>query len=307
MTDTAALIETLAALIVQNYVFPARAAEADRVLRENALAGAYDGDGGEAFCARVNVDLFATCADKHLRLIWHATPLDPTSDEDEESVVTELREMFRLEGQGVRRVERLSGNVGLIALTIIPPADLGGAIAGAAMALVAETEALIFDLRQARGGAPDGVALWCSFLFPDGETHLTDVVHGTGGPTRQFWTAAYVPGPRYLDRPVFALISGETFSGGEAMAYDLQAHGRATLVGETTRGGAHLVEPRQLTPHIELRLPVARPLSPVTGANWEAVGVQPDLPVPADEALETAHRTALNPPEHVAAMRRSVS
>ncbi|MGI8691709.1 MAG: S41 family peptidase [Geodermatophilaceae bacterium] len=38
---------------------------------------------------------------------------------------------------------------------------------------------------------------------------------------------------------MYVLTSGATFSGGEALAYDLQQLGRATVVGERTRGGAH--------------------------------------------------------------------
>jgi len=88
------------------------------------------------------------------------------------------------------------------------------------------------------------------------------------------------------------LTSATTFSGGEALAYDLQALGRATVVGETTRGGAHPSEVVLLTTQIELRLPVARALNPITGGNWEGVGVQPDIPAPATEALEVALEAA---------------
>ena len=84
------------------------------------------------------------------------------------------------------------------------------------------------------------------------------------------------------------LTSAATFSGGEALAYDLQALGRATIVGETTRGGAHPSEVVSLTSQIELRLPVARALNPITGSNWERVGVQPDIPAQASDALEVA-------------------
>jgi C-terminal processing protease CtpA/Prc len=97
-----------------------------------------------------------------------------------------------------------------------------------------------------------------------------------------------VPGPRYLDRPVYVLTSASTFSGGEQLAYDLQALGRATIVGETTRGGAHPSAVVSLTDHVELRLPVARSVSSVTGGNWEGVGVRPDVAARAQDALDVA-------------------
>ncbi len=124
-------------------------------------------------------------------------------------------------------------------MTIIPEVATGGPSLAAAMQLVQHTEALILDLRGTRGGSPEGVVFLASFLFPDGEARLSDFVEGPHGPTRQYWTSAFLPGPRYLDRRVYVLTSATTFSGGEALAYELQALGRATVVGETTRGGAH--------------------------------------------------------------------
>jgi C-terminal processing protease CtpA/Prc len=201
--------------------------------------------------------------------------------------------MFRLENHGIRRVERLPGNVGVVELTLIPEASAAGPAITAAIQLVQHTHALILDLRGARGGAPDGVALLCSFLFDEEQVHLNDIIEGPHGPTRQYWTAAYVPGPRYSSRPVYVLTSANTFSGGEELAYDLQALGRATVIGEVTRGGAHPVQPLPLSEHVELRLPVARSVNPITGGNWEGVGVQPDVQVPSGDALDVARRAAL--------------
>lgn len=287
----AALVETVVDRLAGAYVFPDRAAAAAAALRANLAAGRYGDTVDEALCRRLSEDLLAVCDDRHLRLIWHPESgiADPTRGD--EALVAELREMFRLENQGVRRVERLPGNVGLIELTLVGDAATAGRTTSAAMELVQHTHALVLDLRKARGGAPDGVAFWCSFLL-DGEVHLNDVHEGPG-PVRQYWTSGYVPGPRYTGRPVFVLISGTTFSGAEELAYDLQALGRATVVGEVSRGGAHPSEVVPIAEHVELRLPVARAVNPVTGGNWEGVGVQPDIRVPAPDALGVAHRAAL--------------
>jgi peptidase S41-like protein len=288
--EASALVEALVGRLADAYVFPDRAAKAASLLLANLDAGAYDLPVGPDLCDRLSADLFAACADKHLRLIWHESA---EAGQDEASLVAELREMFRLENHGIRRVERLPGNVGVVELTLIPEASAAGPAITAAMQLVQHTHALILDLRGARGGTPDGVALLCSYFFDDDQVHLNDVIEGPHGPTHQFWTAAYVPGPRYSVRPIYALTSANTFSGGEELAYDLQALGRATVVGEVTRGGAHPVTPLPLSAHVELRLPVARSVNPRTGGNWEGVGVQPDVQVPAGDALEVARRAAL--------------
>jgi Peptidase family S41 len=289
--ETAPVVEALIERLDEGYVLPERAAEAASLLRARLAEGSYDLPLGPEFCRRASGDLLDATGDKHLRLLWHEAP--QPSGRGEEQFAADLLEQFKLENQGVRRVERLEGNVGLIALSIIPPAALAGASIVAVMRLVQDTHALILDLRETRDGSPDGVALLASFLFPDGDVHLNDVVRGAQGPRRQYWTSAYVPGPRYLDRPVYVLTSSATFSGGEELAYDLQALGRSVVVGEVTRGGAHPSTVVSLSEQVELRLPVARPVNPVTGGNWESAGVQPDVPATAADALEVARQAAL--------------
>jgi len=287
--DTATLVDDLLSHLAEGYIFPERAARAAALIDSRLERGAYADTDGLELCDLISADLFEACNDQHLRLVWHETPI---SRRDEAELHAALREQIRLENHGVRRVELLTDNIGLIELTIIPEPSSGGPSLAAAMRLVENTHALIFDLRPTRGGSPDGVVFLASYLFPDGEVHLSDFVQGPSGPTRQYWTSAYLPGPRYLDRPVYVLTSATTFSGGEALAYDLQATGRAVVVGEASRGGAHPSVMVPLTEQIELRLPVARTINAVTNSNWEGEGVQPDIEAPAAEALEVARRDA---------------
>jgi C-terminal processing protease CtpA/Prc len=288
--DPVALVEAMLEHLERSYVFPDRTERAKQLLRAQVESGAYNSASGPDLCDRINGNLLEASNDKHLRLIWHDSPVEK---DDPEGLIAEMRELFRIEAGGVREVKRLAGNVGLIALTIVPDAASAGPAIGAAMELVRHTSALILDLRDCRGGTPDGVTLWSSHFVADGEVRLSDVVEGPRGPARQFWTYPYVPGPRYVGRPLQILTSSTTFSGGESLAYDLQAVGRATVVGEVTRGGAHPSTMVPLHEHIELRLPVARTLSPITGSNWEGVGVQPDVPAARAEALDTAHQALL--------------
>jgi C-terminal processing protease CtpA/Prc len=156
------------------------------------------------------------------------------------------------------------------------------------MQLLATTAGLVIDLRHCRGGSPEGVQLWCSYFFADDQVHLNDIYERAGDSTRQYWTLGHLAAPRYLDRPVTVLTSAATFSGGEELAYNLKVLGRATVVGQTSRGGAHPTARIAVTPHVTVTVPTARSINPVTGTNWEGVGVEPDLPVAADEALDTA-------------------
>ena len=161
------------------------------------------------------------------------------------------------------------------------------------MELISGTYALIIDLRRNHGGSPHAVVLWCSYFFPDGNTHLNDIFSADTGETRQFWSLTYLPGTRYLDRPVYVLTSAETFSGGEDFAYTLQAQGRAEVIGETTGGGAHPTRMIPISATMGIGVPFARSVNPVTGTNWQGTGVIPDTAAPATQAYDVAYRKAL--------------
>jgi Peptidase family S41 len=273
--------------IAAGYVFPEKVVDIDAAIRLRLAAGEYDELDGPALCETVTAHLQQVCPDKHLRLLWVTEPQSPAPDDEDDGQAAFLA-LLRAENQGIRRVEHLDGNVGLIDVRRIASAAEGAQAIGAAMQLVAGTAALVLDLRACRGGAPEGAAMWCSYFFPDDQVHLNDIYERSTGATRQHWTAGYLPAPRYVGRPVHVLTSATTFSGGEDVAYTLQAHGRAVVVGETTRGGAHPTARYAITEHILVTVPNSRTVNSVTGTNWEGVGVVPDVPVPADEALATA-------------------
>jgi C-terminal processing protease CtpA/Prc len=103
----------------------------------------------------------------------------------------------------------------------------------------------------------------------------------------------FVPGPRYLDKKVYILTSRHAFSAPESFAYSLQALGRVTVVGEATAGGANPGREFPINEHFAIFIPTGRAVNPVTGTNWEGVGVKPDIAVPSSAALKTAHLAAL--------------
>jgi len=132
------------------------------------------------------------------------------------------------------------------------------------------------------------VALLASYFF-DRPTHLTDIEAPRRQEREQMWTRAQVEGRRYGGaRPVVILTSYATFSAGEDFAYSMQSTGRATVIGEPTRGGAHPVERYRLAQYFIGQIPVKQSISPITRTNWEGNGVQPDRVVSADFALRAA-------------------
>ena len=283
-----------------SYVFPELAEQAAAAVEARLAAGAYDGLDESALAERLTEHLNLVCEDKHLRV-----RAMPPREAGRRTAVPGAAERARPEpghrgrkghpgNYGIHRVERLAGNVGYLELHgVAHPDDEAGTAIAAAMQLVSGTDALIIDLRNNHGGSPHGVVFWCSYLFPDADTRLTDIFVAESGETRQFWTLAYVPGSRYLDRPVYVLTSHETFSGGEDLCYSLQAQGRAEVIGETTGGGAHPTRPMPISGTMMIAVPFARSINAVTGSNWQGTGVVPDVAVPASEACDVAYGKAL--------------
>ena len=318
------VVTTALALLRANYVFPEVADRAATAVEARLAAGEYDDLDERALAELLTGHLNEICDDKHLRVRVRGPGRRPggpgpggpdgpgprlpggpgprpgrEEPDDHEARVLAMRRMGRLDNFGIHRVERLDGNIGYLDVRRVAAAGNAGPAIAAAMELVAGTYALIIDLRRNGGGAPDGVVFWCSYLFAEEPTHLNDIVRADTGETRQFWALPYVPGPRYLDRPVYVLSSERTFSGGEDFAYTLQALGRAEVIGETTGGGAHPTRGFPISATMHIGIPFARSINPVTGTNWQGTGVVPDIAAPEAEARDVAYAKALR---HVLAM-----
>ncbi|HKP71332.1 MAG TPA: S41 family peptidase, partial [Pyrinomonadaceae bacterium] len=193
---------------------------------------------------------------------------------------------------GLEKVETLNGNIGLLEFSYFDPSNEAAKKISDAMNTLASTDALIIDLRRCRGGASNAITLLMSYFF-DKSIHLSDAYDRVLDEKMESWSLAEVPGKRYGQKDVYILTSRFTFSAAEDISYTLKNLKRATIVGETTGGGAHPVRGRRLNEHFFVMVPFARYISPVTQTNWEGVGVKPDVEAPAAHALKLAQLTAL--------------
>jgi C-terminal processing protease CtpA/Prc len=285
----------------ERYIFPDKAQEIEAALRNRLAGDEYAAfDSAEAFCKAVTEHVQEICKDKHLRLRYSPEPL--AVNDFEAGPTPEEVEDLRLEGVvtnfGFEKVERLPGNVGYLDLRgfFLPEIPGAGEAATAAMSLLANTSALIVDLRKNGGGSPGMVALLTTYLMDQlaEPTHLNTFHARANNELRQSWTLPYVPGQRFGgSKPVYVLTSNYTFSGAEEFSYNLKNLKRATLVGETTGGGAHPGGWVRINEHYEIFVPMGRPVNPISGTNWEGTGVAPDIEVPQEQAFEVAYKAAL--------------
>jgi retinol-binding protein 3 len=298
MIDAAMRKATIEGAIKQmneRYVFPDVARRVEAAFFSNLQSKRYDEcDDAATFAAKLTEDVQAVTGDKHIRVRYSAT-LVPDSPKSEPSEVhlAQVRKEMEITNYGVEKVERLPLNIGYIDLRSFAPLEFAAQSVSAAMTLVANSEALIVDLRKNGGGDPAMVAFMSSYLF-DERTHLNSLYSREGNRTTQFWTQDWVPGKRFgQKKPVYVLTSKRTFSGAEEFSYNLKNLKRSTIVGETTGGGANPGGMRRISAHFMMFVPSGRAINPVTNTNWEGVGVEPDVEVSSDDALRTAQLLAL--------------
>lgn len=287
-TEIREIVDRTAQLVEQHYVFADVGAQLAGLLATNTDTYATHTD-PKALAEAVSDDLQSVNGDKHLRLVHHETEL-PFEDGDASADYAKIVAESHRTGGGIARVERLDGNIGVLEIRpqLFPPSVAGAAMA-AAMNLLASVDALIVDVRRCPGGDPNMVAFAATYLLGEDRLRLNDLYERASDNLMQSWTLPYVPGPRFGGtKPLYVLVGKGTFSGGEDLAYSLQQLGRATVVGERTGGGAHPRRGFRVHPHLMAAVPVARTINPVSGTNWEGVGVAPDLETPADNAFVVA-------------------
>ena len=285
--DVDSMISQIAQEIRENYVFPELGQKAADYLLKQSDDGVYEGLDNQQFSVRVTQDLREMTHDLHfgLRALPDGWAPDPEGDRGS---IADPRP--NTSPNGFMKVERLDGNIGYLKLDGFMRADLARHNAEAAMQLLAGSSALIFDLRNNGGGDPETVQLISSYLFdPDEPVHLNSLYFRPSDETTEFWTHDKINVANAMpDVPVYVLTSGYTFSAAEEFTYNLQCRERATVIGETTGGGAHPVDGFIIADRFVANIPVGRAINPITKTNWEGSGVRPDIEVPAPRALDTA-------------------
>ena len=288
------VIDAIAAKLDEYYVFPDVAKKMTQAVRDHAKAGDYDKvSTGPEFAEKLTEDLLAVSHDKHLHVNFQPHVPPDQDDDAKPSPDDEARMKQQMEQMkcGFGKAEKLDGNIGYIKFDMFGPVDICGPKATEAFAAIDGADAIIFDLRENGGGQPEMVAFVASYLFGK-KTHINDIYARKKNKTEQYWTKPDVPGKKFPKQPVYVLTSSRTFSGAEEFCYDLQNTKRATIVGEVTGGGAHPVMGRRLDDHFVIGVPFARAISPITHTDWEGKGIQPEVKVPAADALETAKKLA---------------
>jgi hypothetical protein len=286
------VLNSLAQALESRYVLPDMAKKLAAAVRTKQKAGAYQSVMSAPELARVVTDdLYSVAHDKHLRVTFNRFPIPSGSPGP---LSPQMLNELRKENGAIPKVEILEGNVGYMRVNGVPPVEVARPAVAAAFAFLHNTDALIIDDRGNGGGDPNTVAVYVSYLSEGKPFVVNTSLSREGSRVEEFKTTELGDLAYGVQKPLFVLTSSMTFSGGEELAYDLQALKRAVIVGEVTGGGAHLVTPVELGHQFVVLMPTAQGNNPITGTNWEGTGVSPDVRVAAAAALSRAHVLALD-------------
>jgi hypothetical protein len=294
----AGVVDTFAKKIADNYVSAEAGKRAAADLRAALQRGEFkDMQDDDAFADKLSSVAQASLKDAHLdvmalpedleadRLPGEVPRADPASAARLGSAMQEAAKL----NYGFRKSERLDGNIAYLAIDSFTQPEVAQQAVAYEMSRVRDASALIIDLRANGGGSARTGLLVAAYLFDDKPVHLADLVTRGWQRTEPLWTSPVASDLRFGARkPVYILIGKDTFSAAEGFAYALQANKRATIVGESSKGGAHQARGFRIGTRLLASIPAGLTLSPVTHRDWEGSGVQPDVKLAADKALEQA-------------------
>lgn len=281
------VIKDIQKFLLEHYIFLDKAKETNLHLDDLMATNYFESyTDPKEFAKALSVELQKITKDKHLNVIPPRAPRPASSPSN--FTPRHLTNLVRFRSRGFGTLDLLEGNVGYVELKGFRKEDLSKV--DAVMDYLSTSDAIIVDLRENGGGGGLGL-YWSSYFLEEG-TPLTGTYERRTNSTVVSKTGP-VQGHQRLEVPLFILTSSTTFSAAEAFAYNLQSRGRATIIGETTGGGAHPVKPMWLPNGYRLIVPYAASINPVTQSNWEGVGVTPDVLTTKENTLAKAKELAV--------------
>ena len=281
------VVDGARANLKEHYIDPVVAQKMADALVEHEKNGDDDtATDGRGFAELLTRQMREVSHDRHLEVLFSETPLPeqaPTAEFD-----ARYRKAMEQANCTFEPVKVLSHNIGYLKFNSFPDPSVCKAKAVAAMASLNDADAIVFDLRDNRGGHPTMVMLIAAYLFDHPEYIYTPRENTTS----ESWTRSPVPGNLLANKPVYVLTSGRTFSAAEHFSYNLKMLKRAKLVGETTGGATDVGVFHRIDDHFGIGIRETRAINPYSELDWAGTGVEPDVKVKAAGALETAVKLA---------------
>jgi len=314
------IIEQISQLLTDKYVIPENASVINEDLNRASAAGVFSTElSTDKFIDLVNELLQQSYGDKHLKILsadkyrqmrkmfypssasddhagrlgHHGNTLNHKSNNHRVEPPGALSESVNpLDVVGVDNVAEISrdglNQIGYLSLNRLDGSERSKNFIKQVFQTFTESDGLIIDLRNCRGGDTEMVTELSNYFF-DQATHLTSSTFGRNeNNVQQRWTTPNELSDTFVDLPLKILVSARTFSAAESFAFGIKSLKRAELIGEVTGGGGYMVDFFPLPFDLGISLSVGRTYDPRNGKDWQGTGVIPDIQVAADLALNTA-------------------
>ena len=296
------LVENITRELQAKYVAPEKVKDITSSLQTKLQTGGYDKiqDVNELASALTN-DLRTASKDLHLFVTYNpaleralkSAPTLPSVELPELPPTPEQLTKQRQSNYDFRKLEILSGNVGYLELRSFVDLNQSKDTAAAAMNFLANTDAVIIDLRRNPGGFINLEIFLASYFYGVDTVELLSRYHREGDVTVKEFTLREVPGKRLQNVDLYILTSRDTGSAGEGFSFILQQRQRAKIVGEQTSGAGYGNKEFPIGDGFVFYISTFRQFDPRTGRGWQEVGVKPDIAVASERALSMAHFEAV--------------
>lgn len=285
------LVDSLSFALKRWYIYPDKAELISKTIKDKSKTGAYNKlQSRREVADMMHADIQKIHHDGHMRVMYFpdfekrlltVLPDSLQKKEEEEELNQQKARNFYF-----TKSEIMPGNIaylrwdGFVGFT-----EQAKPTYEAAFKFVSNAKALIIDMRYNGGGSPETVNAMLNYFF-DRKLPMNHIIDYKRDTVK--WYTNPSATAFKLSMPVYVLTSKRTFSGAEDFTYAMKYSKRATIVGDTTGGGAHPTGPAPLGQGFVLNIPNARSYHEVTGTNWEGTGVYPDVYVKGEQALEKA-------------------
>ena len=287
--EASQLIDSINLSLKNNYVFPEKAHHIAKHLKAQVKMKAYASflKDPKKLAIQIQTDIYKAHRDPHMVVeydpAWPGHRPGYTGPSEEETI--QFTKFVKDNNFMFKKVELLPGNIGYFPLNIfVEHVKEAKPIIASALGFLANSSAIIIDLRENTGGEPEMVSQLESYFFKE-KTRMNAIINRSTNDTTFYYADPAKTDGLTLSMPVYILTSKKTFSGGEDFSYGMQQAKRAIIIGEITGGGAHPTKPFSVGQGFLVQIPFARSLNPVTKTDWEGTGVIPDFKVEAAKAL----------------------
>ena len=266
----------------------------------------YDIEDKQEFADRVSSALRQISKDNHIGIVYSPSDVErymlrdkaksnsEALNKSKQNYAAKLAES-RQANFGIQQLRILEGHVGYIELAFFDGfVEESAPVYANAMSFLDSAKVIIIDLRRNGGGNSRILPLFLGYFLGPEPVHFATKTERWKNQTTRLYTDSAVEGTRFVDKPIYVLTSGTTFSLAEHVTYHLKAFNRAKVVGERTYGGGRAFDPVVLDSNFYLRIPRIEMTNAKTGKMYqEGFGITPDILVSADRALTTAYLDAL--------------